>query len=256
MRSIYGRKLGMDGEVLLSPGGLSSGRRPIIVNDPTYVSWFDDFQGDVVDARYSSALGSDVTGTVPAITLSTTLPGGVVVLATGDSASSINADGVQLARSEVYVASNGGVVVEYRVRLSSITNVSAFFGFSSQPVTLGSPAAASGGTIATLDANAVGFLFDTALTTNNWWLVGVANDVDATFQDVGAAPVANTYETLRVELAANGAASFFRNGRQVGLTMSGAVGPAALIYPKVSAFPRTTAQVTMAMDYMYSAMKR
>jgi hypothetical protein len=116
--------------------------------------------------------------------------------------------------------------------------------------------AASANTLTSNASDAVGFMFDTSMTDDNWWLVGVDTDVDATHQDTGFAPVAATYETLRVEVGADGGAVFFRNGLQVGTKMAAAITPGTDITPVVAIFPRTTAVKTIDIDYIHASMNR
>src|SRR3546814_16990093 len=62
----------------------------------------------------------------------------------------------------------------------------------------------------------------------------VDTDVDATHEDTGLAPVADTYATFEVDVDENGRATFFYNGKQVGHSMSGAVTPATLLTPTIA----------------------
>ena len=133
-----------------------------------------------------------------------------------------------------------------------------FVGFTDN-IALEAPviSAASANTVTTNATDAVGFMFDTRMSTVNWWLTGVANDVDATMQNSTFAPVANTFETLRVEVTPAGKASFFRNGKPVGTLMAGALTPATLLTPCLYAGKLSTATtMTVDYDYVYAAMNR
>jgi hypothetical protein len=99
-------------------------------------------------------------------------------------------------------------------------------------------------------------MFDTAMATDNWWLVGVANNVDATPQDSGSAPVAGTYQTWRIEVATSGTAKFFLNGALVGSSMSGAVTASVLLTPVVAAFSLGAASRNIDTDFIDVSMAR
>jgi hypothetical protein len=71
--------------------------------------------------------------------------------------------------------------------------------------------------------------------------VGLAADADATKQNAGLAPVASTFEILKVRLTTAGVATFFRNGVQIGTAMTAAVTANVPLCPVVAGFPRTTA---------------
>src|SRR3546814_5088238 len=124
----------------------------------------------------------------------------------------------------------GGRCLVTRLKLSAITTCYAFVGFT-DVTTLEAPiiSAGSANTLTSNASDAVGFMFDTGMTDDNWWLVGVDTDVDATHEDTGLAPVADTYATFEVDVDENGRATFFYNGKQVGHSMSGAVTPASLL---------------------------
>jgi len=117
--------------------------------------------------------------------------------------------------------------------------------------------AASANTLTSNATDAVGFMFDTRMTTDNWWLVGVATDVDATHQDTGFAPVADTFATFRIEVTSAGVAKFFYNGAPVGTAMTGAVTPAADLTPTVAVSKTSVAaSMTADLDYIHVSMTR
>src|SRR3546814_17818472 len=95
----------------------------------------------------------------------------------------------------------GGRCLVTRLKLSAITTCYAFVGFT-DVTTLEAPiiSAGSANTLTSNASDAVGFMFDTGMTDDNWWLVGVDTDVDATHEDTGLAPVADTYATFEVDV--------------------------------------------------------
>jgi hypothetical protein len=97
----------------------------------------------------------------------------------------------------------------------------------------------------------VGFFFDTSMSTDNWWLAGVANDVDATHQNSTFAPVIDTYAVFRIEVGTDGSACFFYNGRIVGTKMASATRPTIALTPVIAGFNRTTSgNGSITVDYL------
>lgn len=234
--------------------GNSNGRRH--VGSPSHVELWDDFEGDVISDQWNLVEGTD-SATSDAAILAGGI-GGVLRFTTGDAGTGLAADQVQITRALQWQASNEDLVFECRLSLSQITEIYAFVGFT-DVTTLEAPviSAGSADTITTNASNAVGFMFDTRMDTDNWWMVGVATDVDATHQDVGSAPVADTYATFRVEVTSGGAARFYYNGQQVGTTMTGAVTASADLTPTVTVGKLSTAtSATADLDYVHVSMAR
>jgi hypothetical protein len=258
LTSLFGRKVGLDSQGrLIVPAGFRSGDNgsQFDAPSPRCVTFFDEFLGGsqaysttIIDG-WRSRKGSDgacVDWTVtPALN-------GTAVGTIGSTTASMAVSGIQLDRGLAWRADQGDLVFETRVKLSAITNIAVFVGFTDQTAALEMPiqSAASANTFTTNATDAIGFMFDTSMTTADWWITGVANDVDATMQDTTFAPVANTYETLRIVVSAAGAASFFRNSKQVGVSMAGAVTPTVLLTPVIAGFNRTTTGTpTVTADY-------
>jgi hypothetical protein len=175
-------------------------------------------------------------------------------MVTGDAGTGVAADGSQAIGATAYTLSGSTItIVEARVKLSAITNVGFFFGLTDQKAALEMPveSAASSDNITTNATDAVGFMFDTAMSTDNWWLVGVNNDVDETKQNVGSAPTAATYVTLRLEINASGDCVFKMDGVVVGSTMTTACRTGVNLYPTMCATARSTASRTATVDYAY-----
>jgi hypothetical protein len=206
----------------------------------------DDFLGDVLADQWNSQAGSDPQAVVAAIN---SQAGGVVRLTTGDdAAASMAVNGVQMDSGLNWRADARGLSIEFRVSISAITNVAVFIGFTDQVAALEMPFTYSVTTLTSNTSNGCGVLFDTDATTDNWKLVGVATDSDATVQDAGVAPTAATFETWRIVLSGTGQAAFFRNGAMIGSVMTGAVTATALLTPVVAAFSRGTASRNIDLD--------
>lgn len=253
-----GRALYNGARPLISKGGLASGvagkqRRH---GGPDTVEWFDDFIGDSLDARYTLLEGTD-SGTTDAAPLAGGI-GGVLRMTSGDAGTGLAADLVQIVTGLQWQASNGDLCFEAKIKLSQITEVYCFLGFT-DVATLEAPIISAGAadTLTTTASDAVGIMFDTRMSTDNWWLVGVAGDTDATAQNAGYAPVADTYETFRIEVSQAGAAKFYRNGVKIGSIMSGALTPATDLTPTIAFGKLSTASsATLDVDYLHVSMGR
>jgi parallel beta-helix repeat protein len=218
-------------------------------DDAEMITLFDHFLGDVLADQWGSQVGSDPQVVAPAISSAI---GGMVRVTTGDdAAASMAVNGVQLDSGLNWRASAAGLTFEVRVKISAITNVAVFVGLTDQIAALEFPIEmAAGDAVTTNAANAVGVVFDTAADTDNWWLVGVATDVDATQQNSALAPSAGTYEKWRIELNTSGTAIFFRNDVQIGTAMTGAVTAGTALTPVIAAFSRGAASRNIDADFI------
>lgn len=255
IKSLHGRQLGLgpNGELVVPSGKLVLGEhgKQASVMSPQRIVLFDHFLGDALDARWNVVEGTD-SATSDAAILAAGI-GGILRFTTGDAGTGLAADLIQLNLGILqFQASNGGLAIEARFSLSQITEAYAFFGFT-DVATLEAPiiSAASANTLTTNATNAVGVMFDTRMSTDNWWLTGVASDVDATAQNSTYAPVVDTKEVWRIEVTADGKATFFRNGLQVGTQMSGALTAAADLTPTIGFGKLSTAtSITADLDYI------
>lgn len=252
MKTLFGRKLGLDARGnLIASGGLVVGAPGAnrIVGSPRHVEMYDDFLGDVVADQWNYTEGTDTTTADGAIVEGVN---GVFRLTAGDSAGTIAADGAQLNSALNWKANSGELTFEARIKLASIASVSCFLGFTdTKALEQAVQSASSADTITTNATDAVGFMFDTNMATDNWWAVGVANDVDATARNMGYAPVADTYATFRIEVSATGVATFARNGVYLGTAMTGAVTPTVALTPCFIIRPLSAvAGKTMDIDYV------
>jgi hypothetical protein len=269
LTSLHGRKVGLTAEstvgaqkgksLLLSQGGFISGDHgnQIALPSPTTVALFDDFCGDVLQDPWNAVEGSDTDGAQAVLAGGI---GGVLRLTSGnDDANGTQATDASGVTSYLnWQASNGGLVFQTRIKVSRITDAYIFAGFT-DVITAELPiiSAASANTLTSNASDAVGFMFDTNMTADNWWLVGVKADTDATAQNTSVAPVADDYETLRIEIGATGIATFFRNGKQVGTAMADAVTAATDLTPCVYVSNADgTSTVTLDVDYIHCAMTR
>jgi hypothetical protein len=182
----------------------------------------------------------------------------VLRVTTGDAGTGLAADMPQLTQALQWQASNGGLAIEARFKLSAITTCYCFFGFTDL-VTLEAPiiSAGSANTLTTNASDAVGFMFDTNMTDDKWWLTGVAANTDATAQNTGYAPVADTYAVFRIEVSTAGVATFYYNGNAVGTRMTGAVTAATDLTPTFAVGKLSVAaSMTADIDYVHISMNR
>lgn len=215
------------------------------------VEIFDDFLGEEIDAyRWQSLIGTDAE--CRQATVLADQANGIVRITTGDdAAASMAVNGVQVQSQLNWRANKAGLVWEGRVAIDTITSVAVFIGLTDQRSALEMPFTLAAGDVLTSNASdAVGVLFDTAADTDNWWMVGVAADVDATKQNSAVAPSAGTFETWRIELTTAGVASFYRNGTLIGTAMTGAVTASVLLTPVVAAFSRSAASRNIDVDLL------
>jgi len=231
----------------------------------TSLRLMDDFLGDVLADQWNGQVGSDPQCIAPTVLLAGAAAdkfGGVVRLTTGDDAGATMAlNGSQLDSGLNWGSWFAGLCCEFRIRLSAITNVAVFIGFTDQVAALEMPFTLAAGNALTSDAaNATGVLFDTAADTDEWCLVGVAANVDATKQFSGSAPVAATYENWRIEFSATGStnasAYFYRNGVLVGTVMANAIVGNTDLTPVVAAFSRGAASRNIDVDYVFVQCNR
>lgn len=261
VRSIHGANVaGWDiSDRFINRQGFVAGRKgyEIPLRSPHHVTLFEDFERAPValsttigELGLRSRKGSDaecVDWTV------TPAANGTIVGTIGDTTASMAVSGVQLDSDLCWLGENGELVIQVRIALSQITTISAFVGFTDQVSGLEMPihSAASANTITTNATDAVGFMFDTSMTADNWWLVGVDGGTDATHQDTETAPTADTFEVLRIEVGVDGSAVFYRNGVIVGTKMTGAVSPDVPLTPVVAGFNRdTSGNPTITVDYL------
>lgn len=260
LKSLHGRQVGLNSNGrLIVPGGFISGAHgsQFSASSPSRIVDLDDFTGDLFDARWNTLEGTD-SATSDAAILAGGI-GGVLRLTTGDAGTGLAADMVQVTQALQWRVSNGGLHFQARLKLSAITTCYVFVGLTDLSTTLEAPieSAVSANTLTSTATDAVGFMFDTRMTDDTWWLVGVKTDTDATHQNTGFAPVADTYAEFRIEVTATGAATFFYNGVMVGTAMSNALATAPALTPTINASKTSVAaSMTVDVDYVLIEMNR
>lgn len=244
-----------DGCFLNKEGELIS--KGAVIAAPTInrqVRFYDDFLGDLLDDSWSGAAGNDDLAVAPTISAAV---GGNVRLTTGDT-TTVSESASSLTHGLNWKASNGGLVFEARIiPVSSVADVAYFVGLTDvlATTTLEVPMTLSGTTFTTNASNAVGFVYDTAATTDVWYGKGVKADTDSTTVTTTSAPVAATAQVLRIEVTSSGDAYFFIDGAPVGVSEDAVTATTALT-PVVCAMARTTTSKSLDVDYIDLRMDR
>jgi len=222
---------------------------------------FDDFNDKQagfteLDSAWILNKGSDGAAADPDVVAA---EGGSIRLTSGAAGSGIVADGSQFAGAHPVQADSGNLIFEARVNLADITGSAVFVGLTDSTA-LEIPATIGGGdTISLVADDCVGFLFDPAADTDEWF--GVA--ADGTVQDAGnatttVAPANGVYQRLTLTVSADGATIAFAIDGTTELTLTGDVGvsPDVNLYPTIVTISAGAASKTVDCDYIYLAVDR
>lgn len=215
---------------------------------------YDDFLYAVIDETTTSWIlneGTDGAAADPAISVQ---EGGVVQLVTGAGDGSTAEDASQIVAHIPVQADSGGLVFETRLHINTaITNVSVFAGLTDSTARE-EPFTNAADVLTSTATDAVGWLYDTSATTDEWWLVAVDGDADdAGCAAVGTAPVADTYQRLRFEVSADGATikGYINDVLELTLTGDTGVSPDVNLYATVIACGDGTLSKSVDVDYIY-----
>jgi len=212
------------------------------------VKFFDDFLGHADDATINWSEGSDTGGTY-AITL---LDNGVERITSAGTSGNAAA----ICTALQWEAENGGpLIFEARVKsVTAITDRCYFIGLDDTKHTSTTVVTAfemSSEALTTNCSNAVGFMYDTNCTYDNWYCCGVKADADATPVNTEVAPAAaGTWQTLRVVVNIEGDATFFIDGKFVG-SVEEAVTASTKLQGTILVETRATATKIIDVDYVY-----
>jgi hypothetical protein len=228
----------------------------LFFNIDRYTEFFDDFLGDVVADQWSTHVGSDPDCAAAAIVAAK--KGGVCRLTFGNDAGvSMALNGSQLDAGVLnWSADQGSLSIAGRIRLNTdVDNAAIFFGLTDQVAALEMPYSISGSSYTSNATDAVGVLYDVGATSRTWRLVGVKADTDVT-QDSTLIPAPDTFETWEIKLSSAGAATFYRNGFQVGSKMTSAITASTLLTPCFAGFTRTAAIRSADIEYVHIRASR
>ena len=178
---------------------------------------------------------------------------GVYELTSGDAGVDTAGDAEQVSLSLEWQADQGGLVFETRLHLdAAITTVEICVGLT-DTVALELPFTNSTDTITAVASDAVAFCYDTNATTDEWWALGVDSTTKATGNAAtGTAPVADTYQTLRIEIDDGGAdCRFYIDGVLAGTLTANCVTPTVALAPVVViSSAQTATSHVVDVDYL------
>lgn len=259
LKSLYGRVFGLaDDDSVVAARGLRVGPFPkqFLQPSPLHVVMFDDFDGAAILGTWGVNKGSD--GGAANFAINAALNGTIRATTGAGAGASMAVNGVQVSGHLNFEADSTGLEFGCRVKMAAITTAAIFVGFTNQVAALQMPINGAGGgdTFTNNAADAVGFLFDTTMTTQKWWGVGSKASVSAAGQNSGFAPVAGTYDDMYIQVDANGNASFFLNGSPVGTIQNNSLTKSVPLSPVIAAFRRSAASTTIDVDYIYAACGR
>jgi len=177
--------------------------------------------------------------------------GGVL---TCDTSGGGGANGSQIVMSIPFSADKGNLVFETSLHINTaIAGCRVVAGITDNAAWELPATIAAGDVITTNASDACVFVYDDQADTDEWFAVGVAGDTDATGNGTtSTAPVADTYQTLRIEVAADGStASFYIGGALVGSLTANAITAATTVYATVLIQESAAAAKTVDVDYIY-----
>lgn len=209
------------------------------------VRCFDDFNRPVIDTNRWVA-GSTNSATAFAINAQTN--GVLRGTVTNNSSNDLSV----VYGSLNYQADDAGPLV-FEARCSIITSLSQliFIGLSDE-ATNERPIDYNGGTLTTTATDAVGFYYAGGEASATWRYGGVKNGTDSAHAAAPSRlnPVAATFQTFRIVVNADGAASFFINGEVVKENVASCVTVTTSLMPYFS-ITDDGAAGSLDVDYVY-----
>lgn len=219
-----------------------------VASGPDRWGFFEDFRGRVstnVLAPFTLTLGGSGTFATPAAQVA----GGVAAIVTGATDNNHN----DIAYDLVHTVSGGWAFFEARIAsITAITTRAIEVGFSDAlSETNGLAFTSSDSTPVAVADNAAIFQYNTDDTPGDIWVAASVN-AGGTPQATAltAAPVADTYQTLRVEVSPEGDAYFYVAGSLVA-TLTDAVATTAVLTPWVAVKTLAGSAVTVNVDYLW-----
>jgi hypothetical protein len=211
---------------------------------------FDDFLAAGIDGRWSSTAGSG-TSNAAATTVAGALNGAITLKSASD-------DGTHAANFSTlttdqlnYLASQGGLTIEARCKISDVSEAYFFVGFTDTiSTTVEGPIFMNAAAIDSDATDACGVVYDIDATTDVFTVGGVKNGTDTDPQLSSITPVDDTWFTVRVEVSAAGAVQGFINNAPIGDPVANAVTTSVALTPAVFIGNRSANQVTLTVDYI------
>jgi hypothetical protein len=210
----------------------------------------DDFLG-ALDARISSTAGSG-TGNAALTIVANSVNGTATLKSASDDGTNAQNGSMVTMDHLNWVASQGGLAVEVRLKVDVITAVSFMVGFTDTiSTTVELPVFVNAGDIDSDATDACCIGFDTDATTDQWFIGGVKNNTDTALTLYGSAPSADTYYTIRLEVSTAGAIRGFVDGREFSSgPIANAVTASTALTPYIVVNNRGAAQRILTIDYI------
>jgi hypothetical protein len=223
---------------------------------------FDDFYGTwaIGDAGPADTW-STTAGSGTATAVATTVAGAINGTVTLKSASDDGAHGANCSTftgiNLGFKASQGGLKLEARLKISDVSEAVLFVGFTDTiSTTVELPIFLVAADIDSDATDACGVGYDVDGTTKQFYHGGVKNGTDTTPAYSGGAPLDDTYFIVRVEVSADGAVQGFINGTAIGVAVANAVTAATAVTPAIIVGNRSANQVTATIDYIWVEQNR
>lgn len=212
---------------------------------------FDHFRGTLSTVAWDAVVGSDPQCVSAALETGVLFADNITMTA-GDAGTGMAADGAVIASKSLSIEpEEGEVEIVCKFKIDAITDVWFYLGLTDvlPSTTLEAPVTLSVVTFTTNATDACGIMFDTAATTDTIRAVGVKNNVDATHADLGIAPVADTYLTVRLKVSTAGVLTPIIDGVIYDeLSAATSVGVDQCVIAAICS--RTTATRKMTIDYL------
>lgn len=222
----------------------------------TAQTWWDDFLGSTVLAMYTEISGTDGQ----ALQTIVEEQFGVYQLTSGDVGSDVAADGEGVYLSLEWQADQGSLIFETRLHLDTdVATVDLCVGFTDDVSTVEIQFTNASDTVTAVADDAVMFCYDTNATTDEWWVNGAAGGTEATgIAATGVVPVADIYQTLRIEIDDGGAdCRFYIDGVLVGTLTANCVTNTDLLAPgAIISSGGNAGSNIVDIDYIYASAGR
>lgn len=222
-----------------------------IESDTVKMSYFDEFVGDTIDAKWNGATGSSTDVVTATIVTPAADANGVMSLRSGSAcvANTCNASvwntGLLQARPI-----SGTTAFIARVNLNAVTSASVFVGFANTGGAV-RPIQVTGAVATANVSNSVGLLFDTnaSASLRNWVMVGVSGTTTLSVVSTGVTPTATRYDTLKVLVNRDGSAEFSINDRFIARRSLSVISSTALT-PFIGVYSNDTLSRTLLVDFV------
>lgn len=214
------------------------------------VRFFDDF---LVDTFNGDAWTTNTASSATAFAVNVQVNGVIRGGAANDSSNDYSVIYGEL----LWQADDGGPLI-FEARIKPITSLSCmyFVGLSDEK-TAEMPIDYNGGALTTTADDAVGFYYAGGEASATWRYGGVANttDSDQAAAASGYNPVLTTYQTFRIVVNPDGAASFYINGNIIAENVSGCLTADTSVMPFI-AIRDDGAAGSLDCDYVYVSKGR